>query len=518
MTVANVRVGMRRRAFVLGLGVLAGGAISGEAISTGLRTQQETTATQVVADGVPKPRSVLTVRFARPVDVVDPDGVSLRTALVDPTTEELTRRRVDVLDATATGTTLRLVVDGPVSRGAVVSFAAGSLRVDGQLASAFDQRLDGQFDSPERATQWFKAYEPTNVDHFDPAVYPQSAPPREYEVDSDPAAVRRRLAAHLDRFVARGRLSEVERDATLDRFDSPTARAQFVDESGTFDPELLAGVLANAGTVGRGIDAVIIDGENRFGHPYDVRRGPTVSGGCMEVRVDQGKPTILVDPRVGGEPFVVLAPLFAHEGFHQDLAVGLHEEVVATYLEALIWAEHVLAAPAIARFGSRKTRVANTMLLVALNSGGRSFPDVGLSAAAHRQPTTNATPGSTDATVDFVTAVESKYQRTPSGASPSAAYIRTVIDRVTGGAPPALAFDGDLLALLDRETRLFSTAEIHRLLVALELRPSTGADVTASLSRAAAEADPDSVERSGVGVGAGRLSVCGTCHLATTGG
>jgi hypothetical protein len=508
---------MQRRAFVLGLGVLAGGAITGEALSTGLLTQRETSVTQVVEAGVPQPQSVLTVRFARSVDVVDPAGIDLRIPIVDPATGTEGTRRLDVLDATATGGTLRLVVDGPVSQGAVVSFAAGSVLVDGERTRAFEQRLDGALESPERATQWFKAYEPTNVDHFDPGVYRQSTPPREYEVDGDPTAVRRRLAAHLDRFVGRGRLSALEREGALDRFDSPTARALFVDETGSFDPELLAGVLANAGTVGRGIEAVIIDGENQFGHPYTVRRQPTVSGGCMEVRVDRGKPTILVDPQLGGEPFVVLAPLFAHEGFHQDLAVGLDEEVTATYLEALVWAEHVLADPTIARLGTRKTRVANTMLLAALNSGGRSFPEVGLSAAAHRQPVTNVTPGATEGVVDFVAAVESKYRRTPAAASPSAAYVRTVVGRVTDTTPPALAFDSDLIALLDRETRLFSPADVNRLLAALELRPSADATLPPASPPRADEADPDGVERSGVGVGPGRLAVCGTCQLATRG-
>ena len=506
---------MQRRAFVCGLGLLAGGAITGEAISPGFLGQRETTVEQVVVDGVPQPQSVVTVSLERPVDRVDAGGIQLRIPIVDPTTETGATRRIDVLDATATGTTLRLVVDGPVSRGAVVSFAARSLLVDGRWAQAFSQRLDGAFDSPERATQWFKAYEPTTLDHFDPAVYRESAAPREYEVDDDPVAVRRRLAAHLDRFVGRDQLSGSDRDAALQRFDSPAVRERFLDADGRFDPELLAGVLANAGTVARGLDRVIIDGENDFGHPYEVRRRPTLSGGCMEVRVNQGRPAVFVDPQLGGEPFVVLAPLLAHEGFHQDLAVGLDEEVIATYLETLIWAEHILANPAIARLGTRKTRAANTMLLAALNSGGRAFPEVGLSAAAHRQATTNVTPGATKATVDFVSAVESKYRRTPSAASPSAAYTRLVIDRVTGGAPPALAFDNGLVALLDRKTRLFSTDEMHALLAALELRPSSGARVTPSIPSVSTGAHD--VESS-VGVDAGHLAGCGTCQLASTNG
>lgn len=498
---------MRRRAFVLGLGVLAGGAVTAGALSTGLLSHRSTTVTQVVEDGVPQPRSELIIQFAEALDVTTPDGIDVRTPIVDPTTGDRVTRTVDVLDAAATGTSLRLVVDGPVSQGSVVSFAEGSLLVDGQPTRAFGHRLDGDFDSPERAAQWFKAYEPTNVDYFEPQLYPTARPPQQYDVDDDPDAVRARLAAHLDRFVERERLSESERDATLARFDSPDVRTQFRDESGQFDPELLAGVLANAGTVARGIDAVLIDGQNQFGHPYMVRRQPTVSGGCMEVRVSRGKPAIFVDPRLGGEPFVVLAPLFAHEGFHQDLAVGLHEEIVATYLETIIWAEHLLAAPDAARLGTRKTRGANTMLLVALNSGTRAFPEMGLSTAAHRQATVNATPGAISATTDFIEAVESKYQRTMPGASRSASFVRTVLGRVTGGVPPAVAFDDELLALLDGGTRLFSTAEVQRLLATLELRPS----LAASSDPNAVDSAATPVERSGIGVGPGRLSVCGTC-------
>jgi hypothetical protein len=415
-----------------------------------------------------------------------------------------------------------LVVDGPVSRGAVVVFDESGVVVDGRPRDAFAYTPDGDLPPPERATQWFKAYEPTNPDYFAPAVYPDGSPVA--DGDDAPGRVRKRLAAHLGHFVGRGRLTAEERDRALARFDDPDIRSRFEDGEGEFDAEALAGVLANAGTVARGVDRVILDGENQFGQPYAVQRRPTLSGGCMEVLVEEGNPTVLVDPVLDDEPFVVLAPLFAHEGLHQDLAVGLDEEVIATYLETLVWAEHVLADPSVARIRTAKARRANTMLLVALNSGRRSFPDVGLYAAPHRQPGTNATPNAPRSVADFFSLVESKYARTPSEPSPGNAYARQVIARVTESSASALGFDAETLTRLDERTRVFSAADVGDLLAALELRPapSVTTDVVVTpdpVAVADAREAGDRVETDGASAGESdvereRIDACGTCLRA----
>jgi hypothetical protein len=463
---------MRRREFIRAASALAGGAVVGAAAATEAFAGRGTTVRQVSEGGVPQPRSVLTIRTTEAVDGIDPDRIHVSVPIVDPAAGETTARRVKVVDAAATSTALRLVVDGPVSRGSVVSFGERALLIDGRGTEPFSHTLDGSLAVPERATLWFKAYEPANLDRFGRGAYRRETS-RQGLPDDDPAAVRARLAAHLDRFVARGRLTAAERDASLARFDSPAIRARFVDSGGGFDAVALAGVLANAGTVARGIDSVILDGANRFDRPYAVRRRPTPSGGLMEVRVDGGEPVILVDPVLETEPFVVLAPLFAHEGFHQDLAVGLSEEIIATYLETLVWAEHVLADPTLARVGTPKVRRANTLLLLALNSGGQSFPEMGLHAAPHRQRVHNAAPDVTEAVPDFVTAVMSRYRRTAPGATPGVPYARRVVERVTGVVPSAVDFDDETLDLLDGRTRLFDTEEVLQLLSALELRPAT---------------------------------------------
>ena len=512
---------MRRREFIRGAGVLAGGVLVGGTVTSDAFARQGTAAQQVVEDGVPQPRSVLTVRTTEKIDAADAEHMRLSVPIVDPIAGMRTTRVVDVHDATADGTSLRLVVDGPVSRGTVVSFDERSLIVDGRPTGSFDHTLDGALASPERATRWFKAYEPTNPDYFHPRMYPGGRPIREPE-RADPAAVRDGLVAHLERFVERGRLTAEASDATLARFDDPTVRERFVDSTGAFDPVALAGVLANAGTVARGIDAVLIDGDNALDEPYTVRRQPTLSGGLMEVRVDDGRPEILVDPRLDGEPFVVLAPLFAHEGFHQDIAVGLDEEVIATYLETLVWGEQLLTDPSLARLGTATVRRANTMLLLALNSGGRSFPEMGLRAAPHRQAVSDATPNGAVPVADFVTAVESNYLETSPGPSPGSPYVRQVIARITGTAPSNHDFDAEALDLLDERTRLFSPIDVLQLLATLELRPAMSlttarpavgvdrpADVTAGGDAARTERVRSNIE-AGPAVG----GHCGTCLQA----
>jgi hypothetical protein len=242
----------------------------------------------------------------------------------------------------------------------------------------------------------------------------------------------------------------------------------------------------------------------------------------MEVLVKDGEPSVAVDPKLDGEPFAVLAPLFAHEGFHQDLAVALHEEVIATYLETLVWGEHLLAAPALARLGTSKARRANTMLLLVLNSGGRSFPRVGLHTAPHRQETGNAIPGGSGWVPNFAAAVESRYLQTLPGSSPGVAYARNVIERVTGIADATFDFDVETLALLDERTDLFSADELVALLGTLELQPATET-VTAPMT-AVGDADPvaladarferdEQVVHADVGLGRGD---CGTCLQGST--
>lgn len=505
---------MRRREFVRGVGILTGGVVVGGAVST-VGAQRGATVQQVVDRDVPQPQSVLTVDLPGRVDRVDAERIHVWTYIVDPQSTRTRARLLNVLDATGTSDGVRLLVDGPVSQGAVVSFADGSLTVDGRVQGAFAHAPVGEFLAPERATQWFKAYEPTNPDYFDREVYPSGRRPERID---DLGPVRTRLEAHLDRFVGRDRLAAAERDRILERFDDPTVRRRFIGHDGGFDAEALAGVLANAGTIGRGIDRVILDGENRFGRPYTVRRRPTLSGGCMEVHVDEGKPTILVDPVLDGEPFVVLAPLFVHEGFHQDLSVGLYEEIIATYIESLVWAEHVLADPSAARLETAKSRQANTMLLVALNSGRRSFPDMGLYTAPHRQVLTNAVPKALGSVRDFVSVVESKYTRTPAGPSPGTRYARQVVGRVTGTASSTLEFDAETLVLLDEQTRVFSATDVGTLLATLELRPApsvparlpAGPDPVA-VADARQAGEWSGTEHSGVGVGAGRVDYCGSC-------
>jgi hypothetical protein len=508
---------MRRRDFVRGIGLLTGAAAVGGAVST-VGARRGLTVQQVVEGGVPQPQSLLTLDLSDGDGPVTTDQVHVWTLVRDPESAQTRTRPLTVSAVSEVRGGVRLVVDGPVSQGAVISVTGRPLVVVGANASDSGGQLAGEL-SPEQATQWFKAYEPTNPGRFDPAVYPSGtdlAP----GVDDDAAAVRDRLESHLERFVDRDRLTGELRDRALDRFDDPLVRRRFVDSEGAFDPEMLAGVLANAGTVARGIDAVILGGENQFGHPYTVRRQPTFSGGCMEVQVNDGTPTILVDPVLDGEPFVVLAPLFAHEGLHQDLSIGLDEEVIATYVEALVWAEHVLADPTVARLGTAKTRQANTMLLVALNSGAAAFPQMGVHAAPHRQAGTNAVPRASKPVASFASAVEAKYIRTPQGTSPGSAYSRQVLSRITGIASEP-DFDAETLALLDGQTRLFSAVDIGTLLTALELRLAPSASTTPP-----AGPDPVAVadargtgtwvgtEHSGVGAGPGRLDVCGTCLLS----
>jgi hypothetical protein len=508
---------MRRREFVRGAAAMGGGAVVAGTVATEAFARERTAATQAVDAGVPQPRSVVTVRTTDPVDAVDAGRIEVIVPIVDPLAGGTTMRTLDVVDATALDSRLRLVVDGPVSQGAVVSFGRGSLVIDGRRSRSSSHTLSGPLDRPERATQWFKAYEPTNVDRFTRRIYPGGAAYERYRAPAG-TTVRDRLATHLDRFVDRGDLTAAERDTTLARFDDPAVRDRFVAADGSFDAKALAGVLANAGTVARDVDAVIIDGDNLFGRPYTVRRGRPPSGGLMEVWVDDGGPVIVVHPGFDREPFVALAPLFAHEGFHQDLAVGLHEEVIATYLETLVWAEHLLADPSLARTGTRTVRRANTMLLLALNSGGRSFPDLGLRAAPHRQPVANTTPGAATPTVDFVGEVESRYRLTAAGPSPGVPYARRVVSRVTGTTPPHVGFDDETIDLLDGRTQLFSPDDVLALLATLELRPATGPEeatvpgvTPVPVTDASDEWGTPPPEHSGVAVGADRVDHCGTC-------
>jgi hypothetical protein len=160
------------------------------------------------------------------------------------------------------------------------------------------------------------------------------------------------------------------------------------------------------------------------------------------------------------------------------------------------------------------------LLLLALNSGSRAFPEMGLRAAPHRQGSVNAAPNAVEPVADFAAVVESRYLRTLPGSSPGVPFAQQVIAQVTETPTAALDFDVDTLGLLDERTRLFSTEELLALLATLELRPATRTAETPTSTDPVAVSDATgNGEGTGIhaDVRAGHLGDCGTCQRTADG-
>jgi hypothetical protein len=224
-------------------------------------------AEQVVEGGLPLNRTRLA--FAVPDGVtVDAErfaaGLDVRVNVRDPVDDRVKPRQIPVSDVAVDEDEIEVIVAGPVSDGSEVTVLGGLSPIPGKTTLQTGT-------TPTEAALWFKAYRPFGDarENFARNLWTDTLNVVE-RTSEDPDVVLADLRRLLDLKVDKGMLSRERADEVLALWDDPTAREVFTSV-GTFEPQLLAALLALAGTIGEPAIDAVLDGERSTGYPVKVR-------------------------------------------------------------------------------------------------------------------------------------------------------------------------------------------------------------------------------------------------------
>ncbi len=122
------------------------------------------------------------------------------------------------------------------------------------------------------------------------------------------------------------------------------------------------------------IDA-ILDGTNESGHPFEaVDFRPLEFGAAvatLQVAYSTGAPRLLLSDRYKNESPQQLIPVLVHESMHDGVDNSYEEEIIASLLDSLAYAEVLSLDPAAAHAGTELTAYNNVQLFALMNSIGR---------------------------------------------------------------------------------------------------------------------------------------------------
>jgi len=447
-------------------------------------------ARQVIDEnGIPLRESEITLRLpGSGFQVVNENGFSVQALIASPLDGSKNLIPLNVLGAEVeNGQTLKLHVDGPVSKGSVIAFGSGALTRYGQPYQLGDITLNDarRFLSPQQAALWGKAYEPTDVDLFPIQTYPGSTPAVGIPQPTDEFTVRANLEEHFQRFVDAGKLKPREMRRLLEHFDEPEQQALFVDPvTGQFEPHLMAMVLTTAGTPSEGAIKVILNGENPTGkaalvqYSEDLPINRIAESTFVTDTNGQVQWVILVNPLMKEEPFQAGSASVAHEGMHQDTLQGQNEEIAAKSVEINTWKQHLLMNSELASLGTRTTKGLSLQVLWELNSGKTGFPNPGIIQAPLLQDPPTVTPGSNfmDPSMDVILR-NVVYSAVPNVDTPGNSFLDRYLNTVTRGIDFQKFgnnFDLDSVNRLDNINRFYTSADNFRLLQILKLQPVFG--------------------------------------------
>ena len=411
--------------------------------------EDQISATQVVANGVPQRSSELRIPFPHPIAISNAAGFELRVPVLDPLTDALQIRLLTISDIYADHATLVLQVNGPVSHGARLSLSAGSISIAGHpVAPDTVTLMHPDLLTPLRAALWFKPYTPASDDFYRPGQLSS------LQAD-DPAVVTQRLRAFLQTRVAAGQLTEQDVEAVITRLN---------DGHQGVPSHLQAAVLATSGTLFARVAPIVLDGENRTGKPIALAYRELCCDEFARVyfRINPLREFIVLDPDARYEPFELLALALGHEAiFHQDTELGRREEILANFVQYLAYADLVLADPALASVDTPFASVNRIGLLAVLNSGW-FFPGPGLGRAPG---VSRVLPGRNLLSVNnFASALDLGYREVADRDTPGNADVDRLLSDLFAEPVTDFSFTREQLGAIDRRLRYLSPEQIFELL------------------------------------------------------
>jgi hypothetical protein len=273
---------------------------------------------------------------------------------------------------------LQITTDRLMRKNGTIIFNEGSLTdANGDvLATQTRKTVKGQ--NKERFTLACRAFRPGGVAlaKMSNAIFDASPTPTTASTAPADATVQANLDNFLGKKVTLGVISQAQKDAAMTRYASA---------SGIFpDANLRAALISLTGTFAEPAIASYLDGANLTAKPYTIVTfanpdDSTVPVAQTSVRATDGRLRTIFKTEFRGEPFQALSAWLAHEAIHQDTSIGLQEEIAATVVETLIYAQQAQTDAAFMNAGTKLTALENEKAFALINSGRAIFPYVGLS-------------------------------------------------------------------------------------------------------------------------------------------
>jgi len=286
----------------------------------------------------------------------------------------------------------------------------------------------------------------------------------------------------LRHFLELRKLPADQIEAALARFDDP-ALAQIIPA-----PNLRAALLMlfSWDPYQATIEA-ILEGKNESGHPFEtVDFRPLEFGAAvatLQVAYSTGQPRLLVSDRYQNEAPEQLVPVLVHESMHDGVDNSYEEEIIASLLDSLTYAEVLTIDPAAANTGTELAAYNNVQLFALMNSiGRRGAGFVGVETSFDGDVYLGAGLENFDAdSIRAGIASDPWYAQLPRGGSQGGAVLAALLGRFPESANLVSLdrFSPEAIAAIDQGIGLVLTPrKVRALAVDLQLSVVTGQTVS----------------------------------------
>jgi hypothetical protein len=317
------------------------------------------------------------------------------------------------------------------------------------------------------------------VMHHRPFVLPDHLTPAfDFErISSDPVS-EDAARAGLQRFLELRNLPADQVTAAIARFDDPTL-AQIVPAANLRSALLM---LSGWDPYQATIEA-ILDGKNESGHPFETVDFRALEFGAavatLQIAYSTGQPRLLVSDRYKNEAPEQLIPVLVHESMHDGVDNSYEEEIIASLLDSLTYAEVLTIDPAAANTGTELAAYNNVQLFALMNSVGRRGAGyVGVETSFDGDVYLGAGLENFDAdSIRAGIASDPWYSQLPQGGSQGGAVLAALLGRFPESERLVALdrFSPEAIAMIDRGIGLVLTPrKVQALAIDLQLSVVTG--------------------------------------------
>ncbi len=295
------------------------------------------------------------------------------------------KKSINILSASVNGSgQLVLRTDVQVRKGSTLTLSAGAVK-DGANADITGSIRTKKGLNRDRFTLALRAFKPNDKSYFGSDKLVGGSSPVTANTAESESVVLAQLTSFLNKKVTRERtITQAQMDAQIANYNSSAnkaivpahnLRAAICSLVGTIGAPAIDFYFGTANSTGKTPILVTFDGAQ-------ISSGATVAEGTY---TGSGRFKLIFNPNYAGESFVTLSGRVAHEAMHDDSASNhvdsQDEEVILNFVESVIYAQQIVTDFTYAQSHNAYTLQSNYRLLLALNSGDRQFPRVGIKDA-----------------------------------------------------------------------------------------------------------------------------------------